>query len=118
MKMRCAIVRAFITRPALVLMDEPFAALDEVTRCKLNDGLVALKEELGATIVFVTHSIFESAFLSTRILVMSRAHGAPVAEISIDPATRRDDDYRMSETFTQITRRASTALRAAMGETA
>jgi NitT/TauT family transport system ATP-binding protein len=118
MKMRCAIARAFITRPALVLMDEPFAALDEVTRCKLNDGLVALKEELGATIVFVTHSIFESAFLSTRILVMSRAHGAPVAEISIDPGTTRDDDYRMSEAFTQITRRASTALRAAMGETA
>ena len=54
----------------------------------------------------VTHSIFESAFLSTRILVMSRAHGAPVAEISVDPQARRDDDYRMSETFTQISRRA------------
>jgi NitT/TauT family transport system ATP-binding protein len=118
MKMRCAVARAFITRPSLVLMDEPFAALDEVTRCKLNDGLVALKEQLGATIVFVTHSIFESAFVSTRILVMSRAQGAPVAEIDIDPAIARNQDYRMSDTFSQITRRASHALHTAMGETA
>ncbi len=118
MKMRCAVARAFITRPALVLMDEPFAALDEVTRCKLNDGLVALKEQLGATIVFVTHSIFESAFVSTRILVMSRAQGALVEEIDIDPTIPRNQTYRMSETFSQITRRASHALHDAMGETA
>ncbi|MGJ0507460.1 MAG: ABC transporter ATP-binding protein [Methylocystis sp.] len=116
MKMRCAIARAFITRPALVLMDEPFAALDEVTRFKLNDGLVALKAHLGATIVFVTHSIFESAFLSTRILVMSRAQGALVDEMEIDPAIARDDAFRLSETFSKITRRASHALHAAMGE--
>jgi NitT/TauT family transport system ATP-binding protein len=118
MKMRCAVARAFITRPSLVLMDEPFAALDEVTRCKLNDGLVVLKEQLGATIVFVTHSIFESAFVSTRILVMSRAQGAVVEEIDIDPAIARNQDYRMSDAFSQITRRASHALHRAMGETA
>ena len=60
MKMRCAIARALVTHPALILMDEPFAALDEVTRFKLNDDLLALKRDLGATIVFVTHSVFES----------------------------------------------------------
>ncbi len=117
MKMRCAIARAFITRPSLVLMDEPFAALDEVTRCKLNDGLVALKERLGATIVFVTHSVFESAFVSTRIVVMSRPCGAIVEEIDVDAAIARNDDYRVSELFSQIARKASRALRGAMGET-
>lgn len=118
MKMRCAIARAFITRPALVLLDEPFAALDEVTRFKLNDGLVALKEQLGTTIVFVTHSIFESAFLSTRILVMSRSRGALVDEIGINPTIARNEDFRMSDDFSGITRRASRALHVAMGESA
>lgn len=118
MKMRCAIARAFITRPSLVLMDEPFAALDEVTRCKLNEGLVTLKERLGATIVFVTHSIFESAFVSTRMVVMSRPRGAIVEEIRVDPSLARDDDYRMSESFSLTARRASLALRGAMGEKA
>jgi NitT/TauT family transport system ATP-binding protein len=118
MKMRCAIARALVTAPALILMDEPFAALDEVTRFKLNDDLVALKKDLGATIVFVTHSIFESAFLSTRIVVMSKARGRIVDEIEIDPALARNVDFRMSETFTEITRRASCALRKATGEAA
>ncbi len=116
MKMRCAIARAFITRPSLVLMDEPFAALDEVTRCKLNEGLVTLKERLGATIVFVTHSIFESAFVSTRMVVMSRPRGEIVEEIDVDPSVARDEDYRMSESFSSTARQASRALRAAMGE--
>ena len=62
MKMRCAIARALVTEPSLILMDEPFAALDEPTRFKLNDDLVALKRELGATIVFVTHSVFRERF--------------------------------------------------------
>lgn len=118
MKMRCAIARALVTRPALILMDEPFAALDEVTRFKLNDDLVALKNDLGATIVFVTHSIFESAFLSTRIVVMSRQHGRIVEEIEIDPSLARDSDFRMSEGFSEICRRASRALRQATGEAA
>jgi len=118
MKMRCAIARALVTRPALILMDEPFAALDEVTRFKLNDDLVALKNDLGATIVFVTHSIFESAFLSTRIVVMSRQHGRIVEEIEIDPSLARDADFRMSEGFSEICRRASRALRQATGEAA
>ena len=75
MRMRCAIARALVTRPTLMMMDEPFAALDEVTRFKLNDDLLALKRRFGATIVFVTHSVFEAAYLSTRIVVMSRRAG-------------------------------------------
>lgn len=118
MKMRCSIARAIITKPALVLMDEPFAALDEVTRLELNDALVALKRQLGATIVFVTHSVYESVFLSTRIVVMSRARGRIIDEIHIDPETSRDESFRMSEGFLDIARRASTELRRAKGEAA
>jgi NitT/TauT family transport system ATP-binding protein len=118
MKMRCAIARALVTRPALILMDEPFAALDEVTRFKLNDDLVNLKRDLGATIVFVTHSVFESAFLSTRIVVMSKPRGRIVEEIEIDPRLARDEEFRMSEGYSDICRRASRALRRAMGDAA
>jgi NitT/TauT family transport system ATP-binding protein len=118
MKMRCSIARALVTNPALILMDEPFAALDEVTRFKLNDDLVALKRDLGATIVFVTHSIFESAFLSTRIVVMSKPRGRIVAEIEVDPVLTRDADFRMSKAFSDICRRASRALREATGDAA
>jgi NitT/TauT family transport system ATP-binding protein len=114
MRMRCAIARALVTRPALILMDEPFAALDEVTRFKLNDDLLALKRRLGATIVFVTHSVFEAAYLSTRIMVMSRRGGSVIDEIEIDPAIARDDDYRSSKTFSDICRRGSQALRLAI----
>ncbi|QGM96296.1 ABC transporter ATP-binding protein [Methylocystis parvus] len=118
MKMRCAIARALVTKPSLLLMDEPFAALDEVTRFKLNDDLVTLKQDLQATIVFVTHSIFESAFLSTRIIVMSKPRGRIVDEIAIDPGLVRDADFRTSAVFSDICRRASHALRKATGEAA
>ena len=64
MRMRVSIARALVLRPRLLLMDEPFAALDEIARLQLNDELLRLKEETGATIVFVTHSIYESAYLS------------------------------------------------------
>ncbi|HSP25666.1 MAG TPA: ABC transporter ATP-binding protein, partial [Saliniramus sp.] len=70
MKMRVSIARALVTRPKLLLMDEPFAALDEITRFKLNDDILRLQREFSCTIVFVTHSVYESAYLSSRIVVM------------------------------------------------
>jgi NitT/TauT family transport system ATP-binding protein len=116
MKMRCAIARALVTVPAIILMDEPFAALDEVTRFRLNDELLSLQRELNATIVFVTHSVFESAYLSTRIVVMSRQQGAKIDEIAIDPDLLRKPEFRHSQTFADICRRASLALREAIGD--
>lgn len=116
MKMRCAIARALVTVPAVILMDEPFAALDEVTRFRLNDELLALQQELKATIVFVTHSVFESAYLSSRIVVMSRRKGAKIDEIAIDRDLPRNPEFRHTPTFADICRRASLALRAATGD--
>ncbi len=116
MKMRCAIARALVTEPAVILMDEPFAALDEVTRFQLNDDLLALKLELRATIIFVTHSVYESAYLSTRIIVMSKVRGAIIDEIIIDPALTRNAEFRHTDHFAEICRRASLALRHATDE--
>jgi NitT/TauT family transport system ATP-binding protein len=79
MKMRVSIARALITRPKLLLMDEPFAALDEITRFKLNDDLLDLWQRFGWTVVFVTHSVFESVYLSSRIVVMAARPGRVVA---------------------------------------
>jgi NitT/TauT family transport system ATP-binding protein len=118
MKMRAAIARALVTRPSLLLMDEPFAALDEVTRFKLNDDLLALKRDLGTTIVFVTHSVYESVYLSTRILVLSPGGGRIVDEIEIDAGLTRDAEFRLGATFSAYCRRASKALQTAMSEKA
>ena len=74
MKMRVSIARALVTRPRLLLMDEPFAALDEMTRIKLNNDLLAIWREHRFSIVFVTHSVYESVYLSNRIVVMRDAH--------------------------------------------
>ncbi|WP_159726170.1 ABC transporter ATP-binding protein [Methylosinus sp. Ce-a6] len=116
MKMRVAIARALVTRPKLLLMDEPFAALDEVTRFRLGDDLLAMKQRLETTIVFVTHSIYESVYLSTRILALAARGGAIVDEIDIDSTIARDEEFRTSPQFAQFARRASAALRGAYGE--
>jgi len=115
MKMRVSIARALATRPAVLLMDEPFAALDEITRAKLNDDLLKLRAAMGATIVFVTHSVFESVFLSTRICVMAPRPGRVVAEIEVDPNAVRDEDFRLGPYYADKARAASAALEAAMG---
>jgi NitT/TauT family transport system ATP-binding protein len=114
MRMRVSIARALVLRPQLLLMDEPFAALDEITRFQLNDDLLRLKDETGATVVFVTHSIYESAYLSTRIAVMAPRPGRIVAEI-INEAPR--EDFRDSAAFAAICQQASAALHRAMSET-
>jgi NitT/TauT family transport system ATP-binding protein len=114
MKMRVSVARALVMRPALLLMDEPFAALDEITRTKLNDDLVALKCLLGATVVFVTHSVYESVYLSTRIVVMAPRPGRIVADIPIDSPLPRDEEFRLGAFYAERCRETSLALHGAM----
>ena len=109
MRMRVSIARALVTAPRILLMDEPFAALDEITRFKLNDDLVALWRELRMTVVFVTHSVFESVYLSERIVVMTGRPGRVSSELSID-APNRDARFRTSPEYAAYCRLASEAL--------
>ena len=99
MQMRASIARALVTRPDLLLMDEPFGALDEFTRQRLDAELAALWLSRRLTVVFVTHSIYEAVFLSTRIIVMSPRPGRIVADVAIDEPFPRGDDFRVSTTF-------------------
>ena len=114
MKMRVSLARALVTAPSLLLLDEPFAALDEITRARLNDDLLALWAAARLTIVFVTHSVFESVFLSTRILVMAPRPGRVVADIAIDTPYPRDESFRTSAPYNASCRDVSAALKAAM----
>lgn len=116
MKMRVSIARALVTRPLLLLMDEPFAALDEITRAKLNDDLLRLHAAERLTIVFVTHSVYESVFLSDRILVMAPRPGRIVADIAIEAPALRDEAFRTGHAYNHQARIVSQALRDAMGE--
>ena len=113
MRMRVSIARALVTAPRILLMDEPFAALDEITRFKLNDDLVALWRELRMTVVFVTHSVFESVYLSTRIVVMTGRPGRVSSEVVID-APDRDAKFRTSAEYAGYCRVTSEALARAM----
>ena len=101
MKMRVSIARALVTRPRLLLMDEPFGALDEITRQKLNDDLMRVKALTGATVIFVTHNVFEAVFLSSRIVVMSVRPGRILEQIAVDTPYPRSSDYRTSNAFTR-----------------
>ena len=94
MKMRVSIARALVTAPKILLMDEPFAALDEITRHKLNDDLLALWAKAGFTVVFVTHSVFESVYLSQRIAVMAARPGRVIADVGIDAPFPRQASFR------------------------
>jgi NitT/TauT family transport system ATP-binding protein len=115
MKMRVSIARALVTNPRLILMDEPFAALDEITRQKLNNDLLALKAATGCTVIFVTHSVFESVFLSDRILVMAPRPGRVMRELTVEAPYPRDMAFRTSADYAAHARAASDALMAAMG---
>jgi NitT/TauT family transport system ATP-binding protein len=117
MKMRVSIARALVTRPTVMLMDEPFAALDEITRLKLNDDLAALRSSLGATVVFVTHSVFESVYLSDRIVVMAARPGRAVAEIFVEsPTESRQEGFRLCKAYADTCVQTSQALHVAMGD--
>ena len=118
MKMRVSIARAMVTRPRLILMDEPFAALDEITRFRLNDDLLKLKEKIGCTVIFVTHSVFESVFLSNRIIVMAARPGRVIRELEVAAPYPRDDIFRTSAEYAAYCRAASDALHDAMAEAA
>jgi NitT/TauT family transport system ATP-binding protein len=115
MKMRASIARALVTEPKLLLMDEPFAALDEISRFRLNNDLLALWQSLGKTVVFVTHSVFESVYLSQRIIVMSARPGRVFTELTIDAPYPRDERFRTSADYAGYCRQASEALAGAMG---
>ncbi|HRD96245.1 MAG TPA: ABC transporter ATP-binding protein [Rubrivivax sp.] len=99
MQMRVSIARALAVQPSILLMDEPFGALDEFTRNKLDSDLHQLWEQRGFTVVFVTHSIYEAVFLSSRVVVMAARPGRMIADVAIDAPPHRDDSYRVSKPF-------------------
>ena len=110
MKMRASIARALVTEPALLLMDEPFAALDEITRFKLNDELLALWRAMRMTVVFVTHSVFESVYLSQRVIVMTARPGRLAREFRIATVEPRGEEFRTSVDYVAYCREVSSAL--------
>lgn len=118
MRMRVSIARALVTRPRLLLMDEPFAALDEITRFRLNNDLLQLWEAERFTVVFVTHSVFESVFLAQRIVVMAPRPGRIAEEISVAAPTPRGEEFRTSPDYAAQCRTVSHALSRAMAPAA
>jgi NitT/TauT family transport system ATP-binding protein len=110
MKMRASIARALVTRPRVLLMDEPFAALDDITRQKLNGDLLQWWAEQHLAALFVTHSVAEAVFLAQRVLVMSARPGRVVAEVAIDEAYPRVPAFRTSQRFADHCRHLAEAL--------
>jgi len=110
MKMRVSIARAFVTRPKLLLMDEPFAALDEITRNKISHDLLDMWSKTRSTVMFVTHSVFESVFLSSRILVMAARPGRIIGEIGIGEPYPRRNEFRLTEDYSEKCRAVSGLL--------
>ena len=110
MQMRASIARSLVTDPSLLLMDEPFGALDEITRNRLDDELLALWCAKKLTVIFVTHSIHESVYLSSRVIVMAARPGRVVEEISISPAVPRDEAFRVSTEFATYAKQLQDSL--------
>jgi len=114
MKMRVSIARALVTKPRLLLMDEPFAALDEITRHRLNNDLLSLWEDERFTAIFVTHSVFESVYLSRRIIVMAARPGRVVEDLAVEAPYPRGEEFRTSSDYASHCRDISHALTRAM----
>ena len=110
MKMRVSLARALVTDPDILLMDEPFAALDEITRFRLNNDLLTLWRNLGKTVIFVTHSVFESVYLSQRVVVMTARPGRIHAEIPVETGEPRGEEFRTSAIYADYCRKISAAL--------
>jgi NitT/TauT family transport system ATP-binding protein len=111
MKMRASIARALVSRPRILLMDEPFAALDEMTRDRLNEELLRLYSEHKWTVLFVTHSVAEAVFLSTRVVILAAHPGRVAHEIKIDLPWPRTAQARESKAFEEQVTQASRLLR-------
>jgi NitT/TauT family transport system ATP-binding protein len=118
MKMRASIARALVTQPDVLLLDEPFAALDEITRQRLNRDLLELWQRQRFTCVFVTHSVFEAAFLAQRLLVMSARPGRVIAELPVAAPQPRSDAWRTDARYLEVCRAASAALESGLAEPA
>ena len=110
MKMRVSIARALVTRPRLLLMDEPFASLDEITRFKLDNDLLTLWARQRWTVVFVTHSVYESVYLSTRIAVMTARPGRTAGNVAVEGPDARDEAFRTSPLYNEYCRNGSARL--------
>ena len=110
MQMRASIARSLVTDPSLLLMDEPFGALDEITRNRLDDELLALWRAKGLTVIFVTHSIHEAVYLSSRVIVMAARPGRVVEEFVIAPTIPRDETFRVSTEFAAYAKRLQDSL--------
>jgi NitT/TauT family transport system ATP-binding protein len=111
MKMRASIARALVSRPRILLMDEPFAALDEMTRDRMNEELLRLYEEQKWTVLFVTHSVSEAVFLSSRIVILSPHPGRIAHHVAVDLSRPRTAEMRDSAAFEQTVTRISRLLR-------
>ncbi len=111
MKMRVSIARALVSRPRILLMDEPFAALDEMTRDRMNEELLRLRSEQKWTVLFVTHSVAEAVFLSTRIIILAAHPGRIAHDIPVELPWPRTAETRESEAFEEALTQASRLLR-------
>jgi NitT/TauT family transport system ATP-binding protein len=113
MRMRVSIARALASRPQILLMDEPFAALDDMTRSRLQEELLALRQKEGFTTLFVTHNVSEAVFLSDRVLVLSARPGHVVGSVTVPFGRGRDPDLRGEPEFAHLVRSATHLLREA-----
>ncbi len=115
MQMRVSIARGLVTQPTLLLMDEPFGALDEITRHRLDSDLLELWQHKKLTVIFVTHSIYEAVYLSTRVVVMAARPGRLIEEVTIDEPYPREPEFRVSTAFSRYAKRLQDSLLRASG---